>query len=72
MKYLEIEEKDLLSLLSTLDYVVVRYSEKDPAMCDHIREVKKKVESHLDNERRGSEIASEIDVILDFIGGDSE
>jgi len=68
-KYVEVEEKDLQILIECIEYVITRYENDDPEMCEYLKEQLSEVLRHVDNETRGGKVASEIDVVLGVIGG---
>lgn len=69
MKYVEILEEDLERLLGVIEYVVRKEGDTiDAAMLGFLREELRSVRRHLETESSGVEVASEISMILDFIG----
>jgi hypothetical protein len=68
-KRIDIDECDLIRLFEAIRYVIVRYEKVDKTMVEFLSQELEEIESHFENEQRGDIIASEIDVVLGFIGG---
>jgi len=68
--YLELEIADYGDMMTALAYVIQRKGQViDDTMVDYLSEVHDRVSMHVENERSGDEVASEIDAVLGFIGG---
>jgi len=68
--YLELEIADYGDVMTAIAYVIKREGRViDKAMVDYLTEVHDRVSMHVENERSGDEVASEIDAVLGFIGG---
>ena len=72
MRYIEIDKKDFVALVEALTYVIERYKKTDTEMAKYLNSVLTPVLEHYENEIGGSEIASEIEDVLEFVGSLSE
>lgn len=68
-KRVDIDVGDLERLFAVLHYAIEKTRESDPVFSGYLREEFEEVKGHIENEHKGAEIAQEIDMILDFIGG---
>lgn len=66
-QYVEIDSRDLLSLVTTLQYAAARVKDSDKVLFKVIEEVLDRVCAHMDNDRNGCREAREISAALEFL-----
>jgi len=66
-RYVEIDEADLEKLTGCLQYVITRYAATDTVMVEYLRSEMGEAMAHLESDRHGAEVASEIDLVLDLL-----
>jgi len=67
--YVPITDDDYQRLLSAINYVLNKYGDEDPILRGFLEEILDEVTYHVENEKHGATIASEISVVMEYIDG---
>ncbi len=66
---IEIDLSDYERLCECIRTVIDKYRGKDTPLVEYLEEVLLEVDGHVENERFGADIATEIDAIMAYVGG---